>query len=266
MVRQGSTIAPNMQETVPLNTQQSLPPQSIPAPQWGSTLQKLHIQDEPLNTSYADVNTSRTYIEDLAPAATSFNRTAPRSTQQRTAKFAEPEPESTDLPKKVLLRFEEYEFSLKLLRDKVDNSLADIEAGVMREIELKSQDSTQYVIREISKLQSDLQQAHSLDLKRMQDENVTLIRKMKKEVEDSLATMYKKTTSTLSEETQALVKSEVSRQVKSVIMEEMRRFETRDQELLTETIRADYLTKMVDLEKSLRRDQVCRLFTLVSLL
>jgi hypothetical protein len=94
-------------------------------------------------------------------------------------RYSEPEP-SSELPKHVTLRFDEYDFSLKLLRDKVENSLADIEDSVSKQVELKSQNSSQYVIREISKLQGDLTQAHSLDIKKMQDENVQHIRKVKK--------------------------------------------------------------------------------------
>jgi Na+/H+-translocating membrane pyrophosphatase len=78
-------------------------------------------------------------------------------------------------------------------------------------------------------------------------------------LEESLATLYKRTSATLAEETQALVKSEVLKQVRANVVEEIRRQEARDQEILTETIRADYLSKMIDLERNLRHDQVKKL-------
>ena len=102
--------------------------------------------------------------------------------------------------KTIQTRLDEYDFSIRMLRDKVDSSVTDIESKLVQQIELKSHDTTQYAIKEMGKIQSELQQAHSLDIKKIQEESSQYMKRIKKDIEDSLMNIYKKSTQTLAEE------------------------------------------------------------------
>ena len=59
-----------------------------------------------------------------------------------------------------------------------------------------------------------------------------------------------------------MLRNEVSRVVKANLSEEFQKRETRSQEFVMETLKSDYISKMLELEQALKREQVCYIFHL----